>query len=164
MLPLQRVFSSHILRLSHLSAQQTTLLMKCFCVYVDAMKNSNLNVSSKKAPWKRTFLKTTTQYHALKIKTKTVPVSLGLLFSWSSYQLQCLEDLLFLFFQSIKRRETISGLENSMLETLKFKKKNSVTHLTGRIQARERERGREEILFNTQLLHVGFLNSKVGFL
>lgn len=34
-----------------------------------------------------------------------------------------------------------------MLETLKLKKKNSETHLTGRIQAREKERGRERKFF-----------------
>lgn len=91
-------------------------------MYVDVVKKSNLNISSKLTPGKRTFLETTTKYYALKIKIKTVPVSLDLLFSWSSYQWRCLEDLLFLSFQSIKKREIISDLENSMLVTLKMKK------------------------------------------
>lgn len=125
-LPAQRWFSSsHPSQLSHLSAQQTLLLMKCPCVFVDVTKNSNLKY--KKTAWKKERKKEKQQHSwkaplstmHLKEKQKIVPVSLDLLFSWSSYQLQCLEDLLSPSFQSIKKRKIISDLENSTLVTLR---------------------------------------------
>lgn len=85
-----------------------TLLRRCFFVYVDVLKNKQpehkLYVPRKRHSWKPPLSN-------MHLKVKTVPVSLDLVFSWSSYQLQCLEDLLFLSFQSIKRREIISGLD-----------------------------------------------------
>lgn len=118
-------FHHHTLAaVTYVCSADSTLLMKCPCVFVDVTKNSNLKY--KKAAWKkRPFLESTTKFHALKIKTnkhKTVPVSLDLLFSWSSYQLQCLEDLLSPSFQSIKKREIISDLENSTLVTIRIEK------------------------------------------
>lgn len=99
--------------------------MKCPCVFVDVTKNSNLKY--KKTAWKKERKKEKQQHSwkaplstmHLKEKQKIVPVSLDLLFSWSSYQLQCLEDLLSPSFQSIKKRKIISDLENSTLVTLR---------------------------------------------
>jgi hypothetical protein len=93
-----------------LCSVNSNLLIECFYIYVGEIRNSNLNTSSNQAPWEETLPETIIKYHVFQREKKPIPVSLDLLFSWSSCQLQCLEDLLFLSFQSVKKREIIYGL------------------------------------------------------